>query len=243
MITRNYSQCVVDLKKLLDTKFGIKYLGALKYFLGLEVARNERGISLNQRKYALEVLTDSGMLGCKPMRTPMEQHLSFSKDEGELIANPSQYRRLIGRLMFLTLTRPDICYAVNRLSQFLNKPRQHHIMVALMVLQYIKGTPGQGLFFSTKSDFQLKAFCDVDWSGRLDSKKSLTRYYVFLGDNLISWRSKNKILYQDLQLRLNTGQWLQLAMKLLGFSICMKILELSILKLHFSIVITMQLYI
>ena len=123
LIIGNDSQCVADLKKLLDTKFGIKNLGALKYFLGLEVAINEKGISLNQRKYALEVLSDSRTLSCKPMRTPMEQHLKLSKDEGELIDDPSQYRRLIGRLMYLTLTRPNICYAVNRLSQFLNKPR------------------------------------------------------------------------------------------------------------------------
>lgn len=94
---------MANLKKLLDSKFGIKDRGALKYFLGLEVARSEKGISLNQMKCALEVLTDSGMLGCKPVKTPMEHHLRLSKDEGDFIDDPSQYRRLIGRLMYLAL--------------------------------------------------------------------------------------------------------------------------------------------
>jgi len=153
LITGNDAQCVADLKRLLDVKFGIKDLGALKYFLGLEVARSDKDITFNQRKYALEVLTDLGMLGCKPMKTPMEQYLRLSKDKGELIDDSSQYRRLTGKLMYLTLTRPDICFVVNRLSYFLSKPRHPHMVAALKVLQYIKGALGQGLFFSAKSDF------------------------------------------------------------------------------------------
>lgn len=87
LITGNDPYCVTELKKLLDSKFGIKYFGALKYFLGLKVARNEKGISLNQRKHALEVLKDLAMLGCKLAKTPMKQHLRFSNDEGKLIKN------------------------------------------------------------------------------------------------------------------------------------------------------------
>jgi len=154
LIIGNDSKCVADLKKLLDTKYGIKDLGALKYFLGLEVTKSAKGISLNQRKYALEVLQDSGMLRCKPMKIPIEQNLKLSRDEGALIEEPSLYRRLIGRLMYLTLTRPDICYAVNRLSQFLSEPWQPHMLVTQRMLQYIKGTLGQGIYFLADPDFQ-----------------------------------------------------------------------------------------
>ena len=100
----------------LDQKFGIKDLGSLKYFLGLEIARNVKGISINQRKYALEVLKEAGMLSCKPIKSPKEQQLKLSKTDGKLLKDAGQYRRLIGKLMYLTLSRPDIAYAIHRLS-------------------------------------------------------------------------------------------------------------------------------
>ena len=128
LLTGNDPGCITDLKHLLDTKFGLKDLGSLKYFLGLEVARSDRGISLNQRKYCLEILQDTGFLGSKSVRTPMEQNLHLSKDAGKLLPDASQYRKLIGRLLYLTLTRPDITYAVHRLSQFLAAPREPHML-------------------------------------------------------------------------------------------------------------------
>ena len=103
-----------ELKAMLDHKFKLKDLGELKYFLGLEVARFAQGINLCQRKYTLELLSDTGMLGSKPVKTPMEQNLRLSKYEGQKLEDLCSYRRLIGKLLYLTITRPNITYAIHR---------------------------------------------------------------------------------------------------------------------------------
>ncbi|XP_017428762.1 uncharacterized mitochondrial protein AtMg00240-like [Vigna angularis] len=129
------------------------------------------------------------MLAIAPVSTPMNFSTKVSS-EGQPLADPTAFRRLIERLIYLTNTRPDITYVVHRLSQYVASPTQTHHQAAFRILRYIKNTPGQGLFLNTTSPLTLKAYNDSDWTGYPDSRKSTTCYIVYLDDSSISWKSK-----------------------------------------------------
>ncbi|XP_061348083.1 uncharacterized mitochondrial protein AtMg00810-like [Gastrolobium bilobum] len=181
-----------SVKQHLDQQFCIKDLGPLKFFLGLEIARSPHGIVVNQRKYVLELLADSGLLGAKAASTPMEPTLRLCQNQGDPCADPASYRRLVGRLLYLANTRPDISFAVQQLSQFVANPMIAHFDAAIRVLRYLKGSPGKGLFFSSSSSLTLSGFSDADWATCLDTRRSITGFCVFLGTSLISWKSKKQ---------------------------------------------------
>lgn len=117
---------------------------------------------MSQRKYALDILQNSVLLGACPDPLPMEQNLALTPIDGALLEGPTKYRRLVGRLIYLTVTRPYIIYFVHTLSQFMHEPRKPHWDAAMRILRYIKGTPDQGLLFSTDNNLDLRAFCDSD---------------------------------------------------------------------------------
>lgn len=131
-------------------------------------------------------------MGCKPRTTPLDVNLKLNNEDGDLLTDPSVYRRLMGKLLYLTITRPDLAYSINKLSQFESKPRTSHLQAVHSVLKYLKGTVGQGLFYNCSSSLKLNFFSDSDWATCQDTRRSVSGYCVLLGESLISWKFKKQ---------------------------------------------------
>jgi hypothetical protein len=170
----------------------MKDLGSLTYFLGLEVHRGPSGISLNQHKYASDLVATAGLQEAPSVDTPMELHVKLRKEEGDLLADPSLYRKLVGSLVYLTITRPDVSFAVKQVSQFLQTPRHLHLTAVRRIIRYVHGTSASGFFFPATNSTRIAAYSDADWAGCADTRRSITGWCVFLGDALISWKSKKQ---------------------------------------------------
>ncbi|XP_031096867.1 uncharacterized protein LOC116001110 [Ipomoea triloba] len=183
---------IQELKTHLDNAFKIKDLGTLGFFLGIEAHLDSSGLNLCQRKYTLDILSDSGFLDCKPVSTPMVPGHHLDKDNGTPLSDAGSYKRLVGRLLYLTATRPEITYVVQQLSQFVDAPTNEHFTAAHRILRYINKAPGQGIFYPKGDHLQLKVFSDSDWATCSTTRKSITGFCVFLGSALISWRSKKQ---------------------------------------------------
>ncbi|GKD83727.1 uncharacterized mitochondrial protein-like protein, partial [Tanacetum coccineum] len=153
---------------------------------------NKTGLIMTQRKYTLELLQSAGLLNVKPSSIPFDPITKLNHDDGDLLDDPSQYRTLVGKLLYLTITSPNISYATQTLSQFIQAPRTPHLKALIKVLGYLKSCPGQGLIFQTNTTLNLKAFCDNDWASCSFSRRSVTSYCIFLGSCLISWKSKKE---------------------------------------------------
>ncbi|KAL0296149.1 UNVERIFIED_CONTAM: Retrovirus-related Pol polyprotein from transposon RE2 [Sesamum radiatum] len=181
-----------NIKQYLDRLFTIKDLGPAKYFLGLELGRSPHGLLITQRKYLQDILVDVSMVDAQPTSTPFPLGIKLTGDAGSLLPAPDKFHRLVGHLLYLGFTRPDISFSIQQLSQFLQHPRTSHWDAALHVLRYLKGTSSLCLFFASNNLLHLSAYSDAAWASCLDSRRSITRFYVLLGSSLVSWKTKKQ---------------------------------------------------
>ncbi|XP_019098309.1 PREDICTED: uncharacterized protein LOC109131599, partial [Camelina sativa] len=184
IITGDDRDGISTTKALFHSTFDIKDLGELKYFLGIEISRSPEGLFLSQRKYALDLLRETGKLGAKPAPTPLEEGYQF-KRKGEMknatkFAEPyedvGRYRSLVGKLIYLMITRPDLCYAVNQVSQHMKAPTKFDWQTLERILCYLKGSPGQGIWMGKNNNTQLVGYCDADYAGDTTDQRSTTGY-------------------------------------------------------------------
>ena len=171
----------------LGTHFAMKDLGDLHFFLGIEAKRTSTALVLTQTKYTLDLLTRTHMQDSKPCPTPGSK---LSAYDGAPLSDATEYRSIVVALQYLTLTRPDICYAVNQVCQFMHALTTVHPQAVKRILRYLKGSLGLGLTITPGPLTTFFAFSDADWAGCPDSRRSTTGFCVFLGKNLLTRVSK-----------------------------------------------------
>ena len=162
VITGSDSALLSQLKTHLSESFYMKDLGSLTYFLGLQVHHSPSSISLNQHKYASDLVATTGLQGATSVDTPMELNVKLRKEEGDLLVDPSLFRKLVGSLVYLTITKPEISFVVQQVSQFLQTPLHLHLVVVRRIVRYVQGTSTRGLFFPTGNSTRLAAYSDAD---------------------------------------------------------------------------------
>ena len=186
-----------QVKEELSSRFNIKDLGKLRYFLGMSVVQDQekKETWIGQPTYTKRLLTRMGMSDCKPTKTPVSPGNCLVKatEDEEALDQQSSYQSLVGSLMYLaTCTRPDIAYAVGTLAKFSSKPNQTHWVAAKRVLRYLKGTSNLGIIFKGDEPERCKAYSDADWAGDKDDRKSTSGYLFQIASGPVSWRSKKQ---------------------------------------------------
>uniref|UniRef100_A0A251SKN6 Putative zinc finger, CCHC-type n=1 Tax=Helianthus annuus TaxID=4232 RepID=A0A251SKN6_HELAN len=183
---------ISEFKESMKKEFEMTDMGCLHYFLGMEVSYENGNIILSQKKYMRSLLEKFRMTSCNTVSTPMEYGLKLSKDDPEDFVDERVYRSLVGSLMYLTNTRPDIMFAVSKISRFMENPKKSHWEAAKRILKYIKGTQQQGITYTKGGKKQLVGFSDSDYAGNVDDSKSTSGYIFHLGSGPVSWQSKKQ---------------------------------------------------
>ncbi|XP_022857237.1 uncharacterized protein LOC111378298 [Olea europaea var. sylvestris] len=162
-------------------------VGELSYFLGLQVRQTEDGLFISQSKYARDLVKRFGLDSKKHTRTPMSTSLKLGHDPSGKSVDPSLYRSMIGSLLYLTATRPDIAFSVGVCARFQADPKESHLSSVRRIIRYVSGTADLGIFYSRSSNLDLAGYSDADWAGNADDRKSTTGGCFYMGSNLVAW--------------------------------------------------------
>ncbi|GJX31509.1 uncharacterized mitochondrial protein-like protein [Tanacetum coccineum] len=207
IITGDNCVGIKSLKLELAHRFAKKDLGLLRYFLGIEVASSPKGYLLSQSKYIGDLLDRTRITNKMVKDIPIDAKAKYTPTYGDPLFDLSLYRTIVGSLVYLTVTHPDISYAVHIVSQFVSAPTTAHWAAVLHILRYLRGTQFQTLLFSSTSALDLRAYYDSDWAGDIVSQKSTTAFCIFLGNFLISWKSKKQDVLSNLLLKPSIEPW------------------------------------
>ena len=227
-ITGNSSATLTKLLEELNARFMMKDLGKLHYFLGIQVSCHDQGMFLTQEQYTIDLLTVAGMEQSAPVNTPLPLQLNNVPEQNVPFTDPHYFRSLAGKLQYLTLTRPDIQYAVNYVCQKMHAPSVSDFTNLKRILRYVKGTVSMGISFLRDTDCTLRAYSDSDWAGCPSTRRSTGGFCTFLGQNLISWSSKKQPTvskssteaeYRALSETASELAWISMLLKELGISL------------------------
>ncbi|OIT38695.1 retrovirus-related pol polyprotein from transposon tnt 1-94 [Nicotiana attenuata] len=192
IFTGNNPKMFEEFKEAMAREFEMTDIGLMSYYLGIQVQQRKDGIFISQGEYAKEILKKFEMDNCNPVSTPVECGVKISKHgDGENV-NPTFFKSLVGSLRYLTCTRPDILYGVELVSRFMEAPTTSHLKVAKRILRYIKDTLDYGILYSSSKDSKFVGYCDSDWAGDIDDRKSTTGFVFFLGNSAFTWNSKKQ---------------------------------------------------
>ena len=192
LITGSKDALVNKFKNQMRAEFEMSDLGEMHFFLGMEITQSDAGIFICQQKYAKEILKKFQLENARPCNTPLSPGEKLMKEDKADKVNVTVFQSIIGCLLYLTATRPDIMYAASLLSRFMHSPSEIHFKAAKRVLRYIKGTLDYGLFFGKSEKFELIGFTDSDWAGSSDDMRSTSGYVFTCGSAIFSWKSKKQ---------------------------------------------------
>lgn len=181
-----------EFKATMEEEFSMTDLGVMRYFLGVEVIQDARGIFITQRKYASETLRKFGMEDCNHVLNPIVPGMKLTKGGDGTEVDPTSFKQLVGSLRYLTATRPDLIYSVNLVSRYMERPGEQHLMAAKRILRYVQGTINFGTQYKSGEEEKLVGYVDSDYAGDIDDRRSTSGYTFMLGGGAVSWASKKQ---------------------------------------------------